>query len=335
MKRYSALLFMALCFTCASLRAVGAEVSEVKIAGGFGLTNLPLMVMQKQNLIEKHARAAGIELKGNFVTVAGGANMNDAMLAGAIDVGFPSPTSFLPLWARTRGTANEVKAVGAITSMPLVLTTRNPNVKTVRDFTEKDKIAVPSLRVSIQPILLRMAVAKEFGEANSGRLDPMTIALSHPEATQAMLAGAGEVTAHFTSPPYYQMQLKKAGIRTILNSYDLMNGPSTFVIGMAPSKFVNGSPKAYAAFVAALEESIAFINRNKPEAAQIYLEMSKDKTPFEEILAMLNDPQIVFTPVPQKTMVYADFMFRDGMIKVKPETWRDLFYPNAHKYAGS
>ena len=329
--RCCALLILA----CASFDAASAEVTEVKIAGGFGLTNLPLMVMQKLGLVEKHAKAAGIELKANFVTVAGGANMNDAILAGAVDVGFPSPTSFLPLWARTRGTANEVKAVGAITSMPLVLTTRNPNVKTVRDFTEKDKIAVPSLRVSIQPILLRMAVVRELGEANSGKLDPMTIALSHPEATQAMLSGAGEVTAHFTSPPYYQMQLKKPGIRAILNSYEIMNGPSTFVIGIAPSKFVNGNPKAYAAFVAALEESIAFINKNKQQAAQIYLELSKDKTPVDEILAMLNDPQIVFTPVPQKTMVYADFMFRDGMIKVKPETWRDLFYPNAYKYSGS
>ena len=312
-----------------------AEVSEIKIAGGFGLTNLPLMVMDKFNLVEKHGKAAGIQVKGVYATIAGGANMNDALLAGAVDVGFPSPTSFLPLWARTRGTNNEVKAIGAIASMPLVLTTRNPAVKTVRDFTDKDKIAVPSLRVSIQPILLRMAVVRELGEADSGRLDPMTIALSHPEATAAMLSGAGEVTAHFTSPPYYQMQLKKPGIRAVLNSYEIMGGPATFVIGMAPSKFVNGNPKAYAAFVAALDEAISFINRNKREAAQIYLDASKDKTPVEEILAMLNDPQIVFTTAPQKTMAYADFMFKDGMIKVRPESWKDMYYPNVHNLPGS
>lgn len=325
------LLLVALCVPGLS----PAEVSEIKIAGGFGITNLPIMVMDKLRLVEKHGKAAGIDVKGVYATVAGGANMNDALLAGAVDVGFPSPTSFLPLWARTKGTNNEVKAVSAVSAMPLMLITRNPSVKSIRDITEKDKIAVPSLRVSIQPILLRMAVVKEFGEANSGRLDPMTIALSHPEATQAMLSGGGEVTAHFTSPPYIQMQLKKPGLRAILNSYDVMGGPNTFVIAMAPSRFVNANPKAYAAFVAALEESIAFINKNKREAAQIYLEASKDKSSIEDVLAMLNDPQIAFTMTPQKTMVYADFMFKDGMIKVRPESWKDMFYPNVHHLPGS
>jgi NitT/TauT family transport system substrate-binding protein len=315
--------------------AVRAEAPEIKIAGGFGVTNLPLMVMERQKLVEKHAKAARLEVRANFATVAGGANMNDALLAGAIDVAFPSPTSFLPLWARTRGTPSEVKAVSAVSSMPLVLITRNPAVKSIRDITEKDKIAVPSLRVSIQPILLRMAAAREFGEAQSNRLDARTIALSHPEATQAMLSGAGEVTAHFTSAPYIQMQLKKPGLRPILNSYDILGGPSTFVIAIAPVRFVNANPGVYAAFVAALQESIDFINHNKREAAEIYLQMSRDKSSVDDILAILNDPQVVFTTVPQKTMVYADFMYKDGMIKVKPDSWRDLFFQNAHKLAGS
>ena len=311
-----------------------AEAPEIKIAGGFGITNLPLMVMERQKLVEKHGRAMNIEVKANFATVAGGANMNDALLAGAIDVAFPSPTSFLPLWARTRGTPQEVRAVSAVSSMPLVLITRNPNVKSIRDITEKDKIAVPSLRVSIQPILLRIAAVREWGEKESNRLDARTVAMSHPEAAQAMLSGAGEITAHFTSAPYIQMELKKPGLRPILNSYDLLGGPSTFVIAIAPAKFVNANPKVYAAFVAALQESIEFINKNKKEAAEIYLQMSRDKSPLEEILAILNDPQVVFTTVPQKVMVYADFMHKDGMIKVKPDSWRDLFFPNAHKFAG-
>src|SRR4051794_23016197 len=116
----------------------------------------------------------------------------------------------------TRGTPNEVKAVCAVSSMPLVLITRNPAVKSIRDIGENDKIAVPTLRVSIQPILLRMAAVKEFGEAQSNRLDARTVALSHPEAAQAMLSGnLGEITAHFTSAPYIQMELKKSGLRPI------------------------------------------------------------------------------------------------------------------------
>ena len=331
MRLLATLLASILMLTAAAARA---EAPEIKIAGGFGITNLPLMVMERQKLVEKHGKAHGVDVKANFATVAGGANMNDALLAGAIDVAFPSPTSFLPLWARTRGTPNEIRAVSAVSSMPLVLITRNPNVKSIRDITEKDKIAVPSLRVSIQPILLRMAAVREWGEKESNRLDARTVALSHPEAAQAMLSGVGEVTAHFTSPPYIQLELKKQGLRPILNSYDLLGGPSTFVVAIAPAKFVNANPRVYAAFVAALEESIGFINKNRKEAAEIYLQMSRDKMSLDEVLAILNDPQVVFTTVPQKVMVYADFMHKDGMIKVKPDSWRDLFFPNAHKYQG-
>lgn len=77
------------------------------------------------------------------------------------------------------------------------------------------------------------------------------------------------------------------------------------------------------------------INRNKREAAEIYLQMSRDKSTLDDILAILNDPQVVFTTVPQKTMIYAEFMHKDGMIKLKPDSWRDMFFPNAHKLPGS
>jgi NitT/TauT family transport system substrate-binding protein len=333
MRRFFALPLLGVLLLAAPV-GVLAEVGEIRIAGGFGITNLPIMVMDKFGLIEKHGKLQGIELKGVYATLAGGANLNDAILAGAVDFGFPSPTSLYPIWARTRGTPNEVKAVLSVSTMPLLLMTRNPAVKSIRDLGEKDRCAVPSLRVSIQPILMRMAAVKEFGEAASGRFDPITVAVSHPEATQAMLSGAGEINCHFTSAPYIQMQMKK-GIRPILNSYDVTGGPSTFVVAIGPGRFVNENPKAYAAFTGALTEAIDWINRNKSEAAKVYLEKSRDKMALEDVLVILNDPQVQFTIVPQKTMVYAEFMFKDGMIKVKAQSWKDYFFPNAHNLPGS
>ena len=50
---------------------------------------------------------------------------------------------------------------------------------------------------------------------------------------------------------------------------------------------------------------------------------------------MLNDPKIVFTLTPQNMMKYVDFMFKVGSIKVKPDSWKDMFFPNAHSLAGS
>ena len=47
---------------------------------------------------------------------------------------------------------------------------------------------------------------------------------------------------------------------------------------------------------------------------------------------MLNDPQIVYTTTPQNIMKYVDFMYKTGTIKIKPDSWKDLFFPNAQSF---
>lgn len=317
-------------------QAALAEVSEIRIAGGFGITNLPIMVMKRHNLMEKHAKVLGLgDVKPTYATLAGGANLNDALLSGAVDVGFPSPTSFLPLWAKTRDSL-DVRAISAVSSMPLYLNMRNPAVKSIGDLSDKDKIAVPSLRVSIQPILLQMEAAKEFGEANAGKFDRLTVAMPHPEAATALLTGSAGITGHFGSPPFQYQELKDPKIHNVLDSYKILGGPATFVIAIATGKFYKANPKTVAAFYAALKESIDWINSNKKAAADLYLEESHDKrSSVDDILAMLNDPKIVFTTTPQRTMAYADFMYKIGMIKVKPASWKDMYFPTAHDLSGS
>jgi len=319
-----------------ALGARAAEVSEVKIAGGFGITNLPLYVMEAQRLIEKHAKAQGHpELKASFPIIAGAANMNDALISGAVHMGFPAPPGLITLWARTRDSV-DVRAVAAVSSMPLYLNTSNPNVKTVADFTEKDRVAVPSLKVSIQPILLSMMAVKLYGEAQAAKFDPYTVAMPHPEATTALLSGSAGVTGHFGSPPFQYQQLRQAGIRTVLKSYEVTGGRSTFVIGIATGRFHRENPRTYKATLAALGEAIDWINANKRAAAELYLQVTKDKrSTADDILAMLNDPEIVFTLTPERIMSYADHMHRVGMIKTKPASWKDLFFPEVHHLAGS
>jgi len=219
--------------------------------------------------------------------------------------------------------------------MPLYLNTRNPDVKTVKDFTAKDKIALPAVKVSIQAVTLQMAVEKAFGEGQHTKLDALTVSLAHPDAQIAMLSGASEITAHFGSPPFQYQQLQKPGIHTVLNSYDVLGGPATFNVVWTTSKFRNENPKLYDAFVKALDEATAQINGDKKAAAEAYLRISKDKDTVADILAMLNDPAIVYTTTPQNVMKYVDFMNKIGSIKVKPDSWKDLFFPNIHGAAGS
>jgi len=314
--------------------ASSAELAELNIAQQYGIGYLSLMVMEEQKLIEKHAKAAGVEVKVNWAKFAGGNVMNDALLSGSLHFASGGVGPLITIWARTKGNL-DVKAVAALDSMPLYLNTRNPSVKTIKDFTEKDKIALPAVKVSVQAVTLQMAAEKAFGEGQHGKLDALTVSMSHPDAQTALLSGQSEVTAHFGSPPFQYQQLKRPGIHQVLSSTDVLGGPTTFNVVWTTSKFRNENPKLYAAFVSALEEATAYINKDKTAAAEAYLRISKDKDSVADILAMLNDPAIVFTMAPQNIMAYANFMAKIGMIKAKPESWKDMFFPNVHGLAGS
>ncbi len=311
-----------------------AELTEIKVAQQYGISYLPLMLMEEQKLIEKHAKVAGVDVKVGWAKFAGGNVMNDALLSNSLQFASGGVGPLVTLWARTRGNL-DVKAVSAINSMPIYLNTRNPNVKTIKDFTEKDKIALPAVKVSIQAVTLQMAAEKAFGEGQQGKLDALTVSLSHPDAQVALLSGASEITAHFGSPPFQYQQLEKPGIHTVLNSYDVLGGPATFNVVWTTSKFRSENPKLYDAFVKALDEATSIINKDKKTAAEAYLRISKDKDTVADILAMLNDPAIVYTTTPQNVMKYVDFMNKIGSIKVKPDSWKDLFFPNVHGAAGS
>ena len=320
--------------TAILLPAAHAELAEINVAQQYGIGYLSLMVMEEQKLIEKYAKGAGVDVKVNWAKFAGGNVMNDALLSGSLQFASGGVGPLITIWARTKGNL-DVKAVAALDSMPLYLNTRNPNVKTIKDFTEKDKIALPAVKVSVQAVTLQMAAEKAFGEGQHGKLDALTVSMSHPDAQTALLSGQSEVTAHFGSPPFQYQQLKRPGIHQVLSSTDVLGGPTTFNVVWTTSKFRNENPKLYAAFVSALEEATAYINKDKTAAAEAYLRISKDKDSVADILAMLNDPAIVFTMAPQNIMAYANFMAKIGMIKAKPESWKDMFFPNIHGLAGS
>jgi len=311
-----------------------AELAEIKVAKQYGISYLPLMLMEDQKLIEKYAKASGLDVTVGWATFAGGNVMNDALLSSSLQFASGGVAPFVTLWARTRSNL-DVKAVAAINSMPIYLNTRNPNVKTIKDFGDKDRIALPGVKVSIQAITLQMAAEKAFGPGQQNRLDALTVTLSHPDAQTALLSGASEITAHFGSPPFQYQQLRNPAIHTVLNSYDVLGGPSTFNVVWTTAKFRNENPKLYDAFVKALDDATAQINRDKRAAAEAYLRISKDKDSVQDILAMLEDPRIVFTTTPQNVMKYVDFMYRTGSIKVKPDSWQDLFFPNVHNLPGS
>src|SRR3954449_584746 len=183
-----------------------AELSEINVAQQYGISYLPLMIMEDQKLIEKHAKSAGVDVKVGWAKFAGGNVMNDALLSNSLQFASGGVGPFVTLWARTKGNL-DVKAVGAINSMPFYLNTRNAAVKSIKDFTDKDRIALPAVKVSIQAVTLQMAAEKAFGPGQHGRLDTLTVSMSHPDGMAAMMSGRSEITGHFTSAPFQYQEL--------------------------------------------------------------------------------------------------------------------------------
>jgi len=293
------------------------------------------MVMQRDGLIERQAKAMGLgELKVNWVKFAGSNVANDALLAGRLQFAAVGVPPLITMWAKTRGNLN-VKGVAALNTMPFYLNTRDPNVRSITDLTDKNKIALPSVRVSVQAVTLQMAAQKVFGKENVHKLDSLTVSMSHPQGVISMLSGQGEIDSHFTSPPFQYQELRQPGIHTLLKSFDVLGGPATFVVVWTTSRFREANPKTYLAFFQALNQGVTFVREHKEQAADIYLEVSHSKEPKESILQMLKDPEITYTMTPKGTMKYADFMSQIGSIKVKPQSWKDLFFPEVHDLPGN
>lgn len=320
-----------------ALHAPGAmaEVGEVKVAQQYGISYLPLMYMQHMNLIEKHAKAAGLaDLKVAWMQFAGGNVMNDAILSGSLHFASGGVGPLVTLWAKTKGTI-DVKGVTAMNLMPLYLNTRNPNVKSIKDFTAKDKIALPAVKVSIQAVTLQMAAAKAFGEDKADALDKFTVSMKHPDGMAALLSDASEITGHFTSPPFQYQELENPKVHRLLSSYDVLGGPATFNTVWTTSKFRAENPKAYGAFVKAFGEAVDLINKDKNAAADNYIAWAKYKGKKELLLKILNDPDVTFTMTPANTTKYSDFLYKLGRIKHKPASWKDMFFPEVHGLKGS
>jgi NitT/TauT family transport system substrate-binding protein len=316
--------------------AAWADVTQLRISRGFGAAYLPLYVMDAQRLVQKQAAAAGLgDVKVDYLLIDGGNHINDAMLAGTIDIASTGTGGYLVLWAKTKGNPKlEVIGLGASASGGMILTTRNPAIKSLRDFTEKDRIAVPGIKTSLGAILLHMAVAKEFGDANYAKLDPLTVGIPYPDAVAAMLSGKSEITAHMASPPFSFIELDSPGIHKVFNSVDVI-GPVTTIMAFTTQQFAAANPKLTSAFVAALKEATEFSATRKEEAAKIYLQIAKVKMTHDELMRVLNDPDLKYTLTPQGVMTYANFMHRVGIIKSKPETWKDVFVSDIGSLPGN
>ncbi|MBB2821119.1 ABC transporter substrate-binding protein [Rhizobium phaseoli] len=304
------------------------EKSAISITRQPGILYLASHVMETQKLIEKHAAAEGVaDVTVEWRTFSGGGAQTDALLAGNVDVVNTGTGNLLLLWDRTRG---KVKGIITSSAQPVIMVSNDPRIKSLKDITPSDKIAVPTVGVSTQAILLQMAAAKMFGEDKVKSFDSNTVQLGHPDAVAAIANPNHEVKNHFSAPPFQYIELKQQGVHRVTDSKEILGGALTQATFFTTTAFADANPKIVKALREATEEAVAFIKKDPKTALEAYKTVSGDKTSLDDLLAMLKEPGMdEWRTDPQGTMKFAEHLNKIGTLKTMPKAWTDYYLPDS------
>jgi NitT/TauT family transport system substrate-binding protein len=317
------------------LPASAQQKTEISLSRQPGIFYMPTHIIEKQKLIEKHAAALGVPgITTKWITFSGGGAQTDALLAGGVDILNTGTGNLLLLWDRTRG---GVKGIVATSAQPMTLISRDANIKSIRDFGPGDKIAVPTVKISTQAIVLQIAAAEAFGADQWSKLDANTVQLGHPDAYAALANSKHEVHNHFSIPPFTFLEMKNVpSAHVVLNSPDVMGGPLSQAQFFTTTKFADANPKIIQAVRDATKEAQDLIRNDTRTAVEIYKEITGDKTSAEDLLAWLKEPGMMeWNLEPQGTMKFATHLFKTGTLKTQPKAWTDYYLPVAHDLKGS
>jgi NitT/TauT family transport system substrate-binding protein len=323
-----------------SLMAVPAIVAAqtplaVTIVQQRGLMYLPVDMMVSGGVLQQEATKLGLgKVDATARALSGPAAITDALLSGSAQYGAAALPSLMTLWDKTHGTPNEVRAVGTMSNGAMVLYTINPNVKTIADFTEKDRIAVPSVRISFNAMMLEMAAEKLWNDPH--RLDHLTVGLGHADAVAALSAGYGSatVTAHIAVQPFTDRGLKLPGAHVVADSREVFGGPLTQVSLLATKQTRDKNPTLFKAVGNALETSIKMCNADRDAAAALWKKAQNASENINELRALLDDPGFEFTSQPHRIAYFAAFLKRIGSMKTEVSSWKELFWETAYDQQG-
>lgn len=222
----------------------------------YGIAYAPLNIMKELGILEKKLPQVRIDWK----QFGGPTAIRESMLSGEVDLGFMGVGPVLI------GIDNgmEWKYATGISSNEVAIVTADPNIRTLKDFSPQDRIAILSPGCT-QHILLCMLAEEQLGDPHA--LDSQLVSMSHPDAMQALLSGT-EITAHIATPPYIQQEIQ-AGMSVMITGEEIMGQPFTFISGVAMTDFYEHHRDWYDAFIQALDESIDYINNNMEECVRI------------------------------------------------------------------
>lgn len=257
------------------------EEEVLRIAEQWGLAYFPLQIIKEQELLAEYL--PGTEVK--WIKLNNAAAIREAMIADKLDVGFMGVPPFLI--GADKGMEWEIFT--GLSRAPLGLVVSDPDIRDLSDFTKEDRIALPQPG-SIQHILLSMACEDRLGDPKA--LDRILVTMSHPDGMNALMAG-GDVTGHFTSPPYLFQELKLPGFRKIISGREAFGGDFTFIVGVVDADFRLSNDKTVNGLVKALNAAVEFIEEDRAASTRIGSRLYN--IPVDEMAEYLADPEMKFS----------------------------------------
>ncbi len=318
-------VFPVLCALSLVLVAAPAAAEDVRIGIGYGLAFLPAYICEDAKLVEKYGKEAHLDLKVSYQRYAGAGALQQAIVAGALDMGPFGTAPLLAAWDKAKETPRQILAVSGITTLPLVLLTNRTNVRTLADFRATDRIAIPA-STAPQRYLLQMQAEKMFGQYD--RLRKQIVVMSHPDAAAALLAETGPVAGYFSSAPYTAIELADDRIHKVLTSTDVIDGKASFLIMGATKAYVAAHPGTAGAVAKAMDEAARIIHDDPHHAAEIYIVHEPSKTlDVAALTTVIDGIKDEFGSPVHGVQAFADFMARHGELKTPPQTWKEIVAP--------
>lgn len=313
--------------------AARAELSELRITKQPGIIYLAPIVMEQQHLVEAAAEGLGLHgVTAKYVTFGGGGAATDALLSGSVEIVTTGASNMLLLWDRTKG---QVKGLAGSSATPMWLISNNPAVKSLTDLKPTDKIAVPTVKVSSQAIMLQIAARKLYGDADFAHFDGMTVTLGHPDAQASLTSGGGALTGHFSGAPYQAAEAAAPGLHVVTTSDVILGGPYSNAVYFTTTKVHDANPILMRAFMQAAQKAADYIAANPREACELYLKVTGEKTSVDTLLKQIGDPKTSFSTTPFGMMQVATHMAVTHVLKTQPKSWHDFFFPEAANLPGN
>jgi NitT/TauT family transport system substrate-binding protein len=312
------ILFVSACGTSAGAGSAGAgssssDPASFTIVFQPGIGAAPFVILETQKTLDKQFP----HTKFQWVIVNSGAAVREAIISNQGQLGTLGIPPFLVGWDK----GMDWKVLLATYRADSWLVSKNPRLKSLKDFGPNDKIGVVAPD-SLQAIELRKAAQDQLGNAHA--LDRNLVAIGSADGEQALLSG--QLAAQFSGSPFQEREVA-AGGHIILHSADTFGpvGPSLIVL---PQSFYNQYPtfskKIYQDFI----DATTYIEQHHAEAAQY---LAQDKASgggnAAQFKTLLDSPNLIFETTPTGLIAYANFMKSIGLISKTTQSVKDLELP--------